>query len=159
MRRHPPWAVTANSRYNPTIQFKECYPKTGGGEDIDLVYQYKNFYPTSGLLATAAVPEAVVKHPWWNGGNLCYKQIRGWAWGDSMCILEWPSKTFLTFPNWIEHVTFIILPLAIYTKQPVTGLLVGSCIVVLEHLIKMGRYLPAALEQCEGEGILNFMLH
>lgn len=40
--RHPPWAVTANllvrgSRYNPTIQFKECYPKTGGGEDIDFV--------------------------------------------------------------------------------------------------------------------------
>jgi hypothetical protein len=82
LRRHPPWAVTANllvrgSRFNPTIQFKECYPKTGGGEDIDLVYQYKAFYPTSGLLATAAVPEAIVKHPWWNGGNLCYKQIRG----------------------------------------------------------------------------------
>ena len=40
--RHPPWAVTANlcvkgSRHNPTIQFKDCYPKTGGGEDIDFV--------------------------------------------------------------------------------------------------------------------------
>lgn len=40
--RHPPWAVTANlcvrgSRHNPTIQFKSCYPKTGGGEDIDFV--------------------------------------------------------------------------------------------------------------------------
>ena len=159
LRRHPPWAVTANllvrgSRYNPTIQFKECYPKTGGGEDIDLVYQYKNFYPTCGLHTTAAVPEAVVKHPWWNGGNLCYRQIRGWAWGDSMCILEWPSKTFLTFPNWIEHVSFIVLPMTIYTKQPVTGLLVGSCVVVLEHLIKMARYLPAAMKQCEGDGIL-----
>ena len=37
MMRHPPWAVTANllvrgSRYNPTIQFKDCFPKTGGGE-------------------------------------------------------------------------------------------------------------------------------
>jgi hypothetical protein len=110
----------------------------------------KYFYPTSGLLETAAVPEvaAVVKHNWWNGGsgNLGYKQIRGWAWawawGDSMCILEWPSKILLTFPTLIEHVTFIILPLAIYTKQPITGLLVGLCVVLLERMIKMGRYYP-----------------
>lgn len=160
LRRHPPWAVTANllvrgSRYNPTIQFKECYPKTGGGEDIDLVYQYKDFYPSCGLHATAAVPEAVVRHPWWNGGKLCYNQIRGWAWGDSLCILEWPSKTFLTLPNWIEHVTFVVLPLTIYTRQPAAGLLVGSCVVVLEHLIKMGRYLPAALNECKGRSIFH----
>ena len=62
--RHPPWAVTANlmvrgSRFNPTIQFKECYPKTGGGEDIDFVYQYKRFYlSTPSLAVTASVPEA-----------------------------------------------------------------------------------------------------
>lgn len=59
MMRHPPWAVTANllvrgSRYNPTIQFKNCYPKTGGGEDIDFVYQYKQFYPSIGVHVTAA---------------------------------------------------------------------------------------------------------
>jgi cellulose synthase/poly-beta-1,6-N-acetylglucosamine synthase-like glycosyltransferase len=59
MMRHPPWAVTANllvrgSRHNPTIQFKNCFPKTGGGEDIDFVYQYKEFYPSTGIHATAA---------------------------------------------------------------------------------------------------------
>jgi glycosyltransferase involved in cell wall biosynthesis len=158
LRRHPPWAVTANllvrgSRFNPTIQFKECYPKTGGGEDIDFVYQYKNFYQSSGIFVTAAVPEAEVRHPWWNGGYLCYQQIRGWAHGDSMCILEWPSKTFLCLPNWIEHVTFIVLPLALYTRQHVAGLLVGSCVVVLEHLIKLGRYLPTAVKECEDNNI------
>ena len=65
LRRHPPWAVTANllvrgSRHNPTIQFKECYPKTGGGEDIDFVYQYKEFYRSvvDPLHVTAGVPEA-----------------------------------------------------------------------------------------------------
>lgn len=57
--RHPPWAVTANllvrgSRFNPTIQFKNCFPKTGGGEDIDFVSQYKQFYPTMGINVTAA---------------------------------------------------------------------------------------------------------
>lgn len=42
-----------------------------------------------------------------------------------MCILEWPSKTFLTLPNWIEHVTFIVLPLSIYAKKTFAGLMVG----------------------------------
>lgn len=46
---HPPWGVTANllvrgSRHNPTIQFKSLYPKTGGGEDIDMVYQFKAYH-------------------------------------------------------------------------------------------------------------------
>ena len=44
---HPPWGVTANlmvrgSRHNSTIQFKNIYPKTGGGEDIDFCIRFKN---------------------------------------------------------------------------------------------------------------------
>ena len=83
---HPSWGVTANlmvqgSRHNPTIQFKHIYPKTGGGEDIDLCFQYKNWYGREcGILVTASVPEASVKHPWWNQGQTCYRQIMGWAW-------------------------------------------------------------------------------
>eukprot|EP00551_Chaetoceros_affinis_P012567 CAMPEP_0203682834 /NCGR_PEP_ID=MMETSP0090-20130426/47203_1 /ASSEMBLY_ACC=CAM_ASM_001088 /TAXON_ID=426623 /ORGANISM="Chaetoceros affinis, Strain CCMP159" /LENGTH=845 /DNA_ID=CAMNT_0050551951 /DNA_START=88 /DNA_END=2622 /DNA_ORIENTATION=+ len=82
---HPSWGVTANlmvrgSRHNPRIQFKNIYPKTGGGEDIDFVYQFKEWYQSSGRLVTVGVPEAKVQHPWWNKGNSCYKQIMGWAW-------------------------------------------------------------------------------
>jgi len=135
---HPPWGVTANllvrgSRYNPTIQFKDIYPKTGGGEDIDLVYQFKSYYPMSGLRTTIAVPEAKVQHPWWNQGNACYRQITGWAQGDCLCITEWPEKTFLTFPNWVEHTLFLVLPAAIYTKRPVAGLAVAAGVITVEH--------------------------
>lgn len=84
---HPSWGVTANlmvrgSRYNSTIQFKEVYPKTGGGEDIDFVYQFKQWYNDKrGGRVTVGIPEAKVLHPWWNSGRSCFCQIMGWAWG------------------------------------------------------------------------------
>jgi hypothetical protein len=146
---HPSWGVTANlmvrgSRFNPTIQFKGIYPKTGGGEDIDFVYQFKSYYPSCGLRTTVAVPEAKVQHPWWNKGNMCYSQITGWATGDSLCITEWPEKTFLACPNWIEHSLFLILPAAVYTKRPLAGLVAAASVVTAEHLIKAyGFFLDA----------------
>lgn len=43
---HPPWGVTANlrvrgSRYSDTIQLNHSYPKTGRGEDIGFIFQFK----------------------------------------------------------------------------------------------------------------------
>ncbi|KAL3909830.1 MAG: hypothetical protein SGILL_007928, partial [Bacillariaceae sp.] len=145
----PPWGVTANlmvlgSRYNSTIQFKSIYPKTGGGEDIDFVYQYKNFYASQGLGVTVAVPEANVSHPWWKNGGMCYSQIVGWAKGDSLCITEWPEKTFLTFPNWIESVCFGVLPLSMYFRRPDLGFVTGLTIVTAEFLIKGCHYFEDA---------------
>lgn len=143
---HPSWGVTANlmvygSRNNRTIQFKSIYPKTGGGEDIDFVYQYKEFYSTThDYRIVVGVPEACVHHPWWKSGGMCYSQITGWAKGDSLCITEWPKKTFLTCPNWIEHVVFIIFPLAVYTKR--WGACVGSTVgvVLVEHVARKGLF-------------------
>lgn len=148
---HPSWGVTANlmvrgSRYNSTIQFKDIYPKTGGGEDIDFVYQFKAWYKFLGRRVTVGVPEAVVKHPWWNSGNLCYGQISGWAVGDSLCITEWPQKTFLAFPNWVECIVFGLLPLTLATGKVLVGTLAILAVVVLEHAIKASRYLGSARE-------------
>jgi glycosyltransferase involved in cell wall biosynthesis len=144
---HPSWGVTANlmvrgSRFNHTIQFKGIYPKTGGGEDIDLVYQFKEWYRTLGRRVTVGVPEAKVQHPWWNQGKLCYRQITGWAWGDSLCITEWRKKTFMAFPNWIEHIAFVLAPLTVYTGKLATGLTLSMSIVFLEHAVKCIQYYP-----------------
>ena len=152
---HPSWGVTANlmvrgSRYNPTIQFKGIYPKTGGGEDIDFVWRFKDWYQTHGLRVTVGVPEAKAYHPWWNGGKTCYRQIIGWAWGDSLCITEWRKKTFLTLPNWIEHMTFLVMPLTLYTGNALAGMAAGLGVALLEHTIKGVRYFPAAKEVSGG---------
>ena len=37
--------------------------------------------------------------------------INGWAWGDSLCLSEWPEKTFRVLPNWIESIVLLTLPL------------------------------------------------
>lgn len=159
-RIHPPWGVTANlmvrgSRYNHTVQFKHLYPKTGGGEDIDFVFQLKHFYKTHGCVV--AVPEAVVHHPWWNNGGTCYGQISGWANGDSLVLSEWPKKTFLVFPNWIESIFLVVL---IYSgfwwkcTTPNTILsLVGACgfIAVIDHLVKIIAYYGSTKEHVEGK--------
>ena len=147
---HPSWGVTANlmvygSRNNRTIQFKSIFPKTGGGEDIDFVYQYKEFYASDHRIIVG-VPEAVVKHPWWKNGGTCYSQITGWAKGDSLCITEWPKKTFLTCPNWVEHNVFIVLPLSIYTQRPLAGILAIVGVVIVEHLFKIWSYFYQAIE-------------
>ena len=147
---HPSWGVTANlmvygSRNNRTIQFKSIYPKTGGGEDIDFVYQYKEFYASDHRIIVG-VPEAVVKHPWWKNGGMCYSQITGWARGDSLCITEWPKKTFLTCPNWMEHIAFIVLPLSIYTQRPIDGMLASTGVTIVEHLIKTWQFYSTAIE-------------
>jgi hypothetical protein len=75
-----------------------------------------------------------------------------------MCILEWPSKTFISFPNWIEHVVLITLPLAVYTQRPFSGLVVGGCVTVLDHVCKMMWYWSAALEECKDKGIFHTLL-
>jgi glycosyltransferase involved in cell wall biosynthesis len=76
----PPWGVTANmmvrgSRHNSTIQFKDFYLKTGGGEDVDLAFQFKRGYPKVGVQTVVGVPGTTAKHPWWCGGKTCYNQI------------------------------------------------------------------------------------
>jgi hypothetical protein len=105
------WVVTANimvkgkcHNHVVHVQFKGIYHKTGGEEDIDFVFQMKDFYTlhpgekskTDSMVVR--VPGKAVSHQWWNGGNICYSQIRGWVWGDSICLTEWPDKTFLVFP-------------------------------------------------------------
>ncbi|KAL3909756.1 MAG: hypothetical protein SGILL_007960 [Bacillariaceae sp.] len=149
----PPWGVTANlmvrgSRHNGTIQFKGLYPKTGGGEDIDFCFQFKHWYGKTSRTdrIIVAVPGATAQHPWWNGGNACYGQINGWAWGDSLCITEWPSQSFWSFPNWIEFVSTVIpLWFLIETEaQFVSAVQAALSVVVVEHIFLTATYFPAA---------------
>ena len=152
---HPPWGVTANlmvrgSRHNPTIQFKNLYPKTGGGEDVDFVLQFKQWYQSSNSFAgstsktVVGVPGAKAQHPWWCNGNPCFGQINGWAWGDSLCIREWPQKTFLVLPNWIECLVFGVVPFTCFSGRYALGLKMIFAIAGLEHFFRTVRYFRSA---------------
>jgi glycosyltransferase involved in cell wall biosynthesis len=148
----PPWGVTANlmvrgSRHNGTVQFKSAYPKTGGGEDIDFCFQFKQWYKkiAHSERIIVAVPGATALHPWWNDGNTCYGQINGWAWGDSLCITEWPNKCFWSFPNWVEFISIVIPLWYLYVDAPlVSALYAALSIALIEHVLLTVNYYPSA---------------
>jgi hypothetical protein len=150
-RVHPPWGVTANlmvkgSRNNHTLQFKNLFPNSGGGEDLDFVFQMKKFHGDHECVV--AVPGAKAEHPWWNRGNVCYKQICGWAIGDSLCITEWPEKTYMIFPNWTEYILFALVsgPFIVTLNPSLLFPLCQICMVIttFDHLCKIFAYYPMA---------------
>ena len=147
-RLFPPWGVTANlmvkgSRHNHTVQFKSLYPKTGGGEDIDFILQMKKFHREDNCVVS--VPGALAVHPWWNNGSICYRQICGWAIGDSLCLKEWPEKTYYVFPNWTEYILLLFLALPAFV--PIFQLMkVALLITVIDHFSKACAYFPRALK-------------
>lgn len=155
---HPPWGVTANlfvrgSRHNHTIRFNHRYPKTGGGEDIDFVFQFKrwNAYKKLGDRLVVAVPGAKVLHPWWREGKRCYSQINGWAWGDSLCLTAWPEKTFRTLPNWAEMIAFLLVVTSLYFQSDWKALLIASLgIVTTEHILLTLHYYPHSCQHVKG---------
>lgn len=145
----PPWGVTANllvrgSRHNNTIQFKGVYPKTGGGEDIDFCFQFKKWYSKKQISRlVVGVPGATALHPWWKNGNVCYGQINGWAWGDSLCITQWPEKCFWAAPNWVEYILLILCPLSVVYRAR-SCVMAALLVVVTKHFILTLKYFPSA---------------
>lgn len=166
--------MVKGKRHNHVVQFKGLYPKTGGGEDIDLVFQLKDFYAlhprTKGMNKNSmvvGVPGAIVLHPWWNGGNVCYSQIMGWALGDSLCLTEWPKKTFLVLPNWIEVGTLLLL-LGLSQVFQLRGQQVSSVnlisiieavvvIAIIDHCVKFATFYKTAnvVSHQAGKGFIH----
>ena len=90
------WGVTANLliKWDPTLQFDSRFPKTGGGEDIDLCVQMGN--------SLIPVKNAKITHPWRDSPFKMYRRMFEWAVGDGILNSKYPKLTFHTFPNAIE---------------------------------------------------------
>lgn len=83
------------SLYTLVNRFQTCFPKTGGGEDVDFFVQVGQ--------DLVAVPEASVEHPWWPGGRLSgYQHVFNWAMGDGHLIDLHPQLTYRRFPAALE---------------------------------------------------------
>lgn len=80
--------------------------------------------------AFAAVPSAVVDHPWWFGGRRDYSRFARWSFGDSLLHDLHPKYNYRSAPNAVELLA-MGLPLAVITAAmmaspiPVVALLVG----------------------------------
>ncbi|KAG8957540.1 hypothetical protein FRC03_010046 [Tulasnella sp. 419] len=105
-----PWGVTANLIIRRHVQDKDIvfdpgFPKTGGGEDIDICLRKKKASVERGGDGFFGAPDVVVTHPWWNNGGRSYKRFYMWAHGDGMLIRMWPQFTYsCRAPNCAESI-------------------------------------------------------
>lgn len=101
-----PWAVTANMVLKNSAachRFGLQFPKTGGGEDIDMCLRAA----PEGLLS---VPAAMVVHPWWGGGSQhLFLRFALWSWGDSLLTDHFPSVGYRVCPSATELCACLLL--------------------------------------------------
>ena len=73
------WGATANFMVRRSAvagnRFSMLYPKSGGGEDIDLFLRIRE---NNGYKNYRALPEAKVHHPWWKDGAPVLKALPLW---------------------------------------------------------------------------------
>jgi hypothetical protein len=101
-----PWGITAQLVLKRTaLRFNEVFPRTGGGEDIDLCLR-----TCAALkLPLKNLPAAQCRHPWWNEGYVHVNRFRGWATGDSLLLDLYPHHCYRSWPNGMEVIVFLTL--------------------------------------------------
>jgi len=110
-----PWGVTANICIRRDAEgftrFRDVFPKTGGGEDIDLCLQLRrwraNRIPASE--GFVSVPDATADHPYWDNGECHYRHFFGWSTGDGHLIDLYPELTYRNLPDLAEALLLMVL--------------------------------------------------
>ena len=92
------WGVTANLlvKWDADARFDARFPKTGGGEDIDLCIQIGH--------SLVPVAKAKITHPWRDTAPKMFRRLFEWAVGDGMLNSKYPNLTYRTPPNAVEVV-------------------------------------------------------
>jgi nucleoside-diphosphate-sugar epimerase/glycosyltransferase involved in cell wall biosynthesis len=108
-----PWGVTANllvrRDVKDDVRFDHRFPKTGGGEDIDLCIRKRDWFVARHKEGFRAAPKVIVTHPWWNDGSRSYRQFYMWAKGDGALVSMFPQHCFLdSFPNSAELILYCL---------------------------------------------------
>ena len=90
------WGVTANLlvKWTSSVSFDRRFPKTGGGEDIDLCIQLGH--------TLQPVKDAIIIHPWRDSVYKMMKRMFEWAIGDGMLNSKYPELCYRSLPNSVE---------------------------------------------------------
>lgn len=132
----PPWGVTANlcvrARSNNNVWFNTCFPKTGGGEDVDFCLRLCRTTNSS----LVSVPGARVMHPYWARP---LAQVIGWATGDVLCLTTQAQSTFVAPPNWA-----VIGACSLLLKRPDLAILATGTEIALNAVLYCSHVFPGA---------------
>jgi len=147
------WGATANILVRRTaigeIRFSTAYPKAGGGEDVDF---FLNVREKNGTSDYRTLKEAVVYHPWWQGGKPDFKRPFRYGIGNSYLGQFFPQYTYRDFPNTPE-----ILLLALIAF-PVIAMLVPGELLLWAKLIAgilLTEVVATLVQAAKRKSILN----
>src|SRR5690606_32813836 len=108
------WGVTANMMYRRSsmqeLRFSSIFPKSGGGEDVDLplricLRHQKEF---------KSLKEAIVVHPWWNNSNHHYDRLVRYGAATAYLLFLHTKLTQYDFPNTLESIIILIISTPAY---------------------------------------------
>ena len=141
------WGITANLMVKRNAlaehRFRSCFPKDGGGEDIDICLEIVNSYGAK----FATEPKAIVHHPWWDDGKRRYRRFSRWAYGDSQLPNLHPQYRWRNYPNTAESLLllfFASIPMAVILEDPVWTLLgLGIGLVIGDWIVEFMRLCTA----------------
>jgi glycosyltransferase involved in cell wall biosynthesis len=151
------WGATANFMLRRSalqgLRFSELYPKSGGGEDIDLFLRIreKNHFRNYKTLR-----EAAVHHPWWNGGKADFKKPFRYGLGNSRLGQLNPRYAYRDFLNLPEtlFVCFVLMLISLIASHrlvvPIIFFIAGILIIELiasaiQTIKRTGRFNAALI--------------
>jgi len=131
------WGVTANMMYRRSamggLRFSSLFPKSGGGEDVDLplricLQHQKEFQ---------CLKEATVIHPWWNDSTPHYDRFVRYGIGTAYLLFLHKKLTWYDFPNAVESLglLFIFTPLFIFFLGWESWISILLAIPVIEYVV------------------------
>ncbi len=133
------WGATANFMVRRSAlqgnRFSMLYPKSGGGEDIDLFLRIRE---KNGNKNYRTLPEAKVYHPWWNDGKPDFKKPFRYGLGNSRLgelNPQYSYHDFLNAPETLFISTLFLLYAAIARQAWIIPLLFFILGVLLIELI------------------------
>jgi glycosyltransferase involved in cell wall biosynthesis len=113
------WGATANFMLRRSAlqgnRFSMLYPKSGGGEDIDLFLRIRE---KNGYKNYRSLPEAKVYHPWWNSGKPDFRKSYRYGLGN--------SRLGELNPQYAYH-DFLNCPETIIVSAPLLFILAIAC--------------------------------
>jgi len=117
-KRHS-WGPTCNISFIReqigNVRFKECYPKSGGGEDVDFFWFIQKINDNQKMIVSE---KAKAIHPPWEGAKSIFKRIKRWGYADAILFNNQPERKYLDWPTYPGMNLLLIL----------TTILLGSII-------------------------------
>ena len=95
------WGPTCNVSFLKKkvdkIRFDDCYPKSGGGEDVDFCWDVAKINNNQKMIVSE---KAKAIHPPWEGAKSIYRRLKRWGYADAILFNNQPERRYLDWPTY-----------------------------------------------------------